>query len=278
MSLPVISLAVNFLLFLFGTIIGSFLNVVAIRYNSGKGILGRSACMSCNKKLCWYELVPVLSFCALGGKCLMCKSRISAQYPIVEILSGLGFVLLYHKWLYLFPSFGLFLFVLLFSFMLYSLLLVIAVYDFRHRIIPDALVFAFVILSGLFLFVSKSSFGDFLVIPSFMSFLAGPLVAAPFALIWLVSRGRWMGLGDAKLMLGAGFLLGLASGYAAVLLSFWIGGLISLFLLVFFRKYFSMKSEIPFAPFLILSVMLVFLFGIDFFGIMNLLNFSNGIF
>src|SRR3989344_1792899 len=79
--------------FILGTIIGSFLNVVILRYNTGSSIQGRSGCMSCGKPLVWYELFPVLSFLFLLGRCGGCKSRISAQYPLVELLTGIIFLL-----------------------------------------------------------------------------------------------------------------------------------------------------------------------------------------
>jgi leader peptidase (prepilin peptidase)/N-methyltransferase len=91
----------NFLIilifFAFGTIIGSFLNVVIYRTNTGKSLLGRSACMSCKKRLAWYELVPIFSFIFLNGRCGHCKTRISYQYVLVEFLTGLVFALIYLK-------------------------------------------------------------------------------------------------------------------------------------------------------------------------------------
>ena len=85
-------------IFLLGTIIGSFLNVVIYRFNTGRTIVkGRSICMTCNRTLRWYELIPILSYVMQSGKCLRCKEVISHQYPIVEFVTGLVFVLIaYH--------------------------------------------------------------------------------------------------------------------------------------------------------------------------------------
>ena len=83
--------------FIFGLIIGSFLNVVIARFNSSKSLGGRSACMSCESTLKWYDLVPLFSFLALKGRCRTCKTRISFMYPAVEFLTGIIFTTLFLK-------------------------------------------------------------------------------------------------------------------------------------------------------------------------------------
>ena len=86
-----------FVFFGFGIIIGSFLNVIILRYNTHKTFGGRSACMSCTKKLHWYELIPIFSFVGLKGRCQTCKTKISWQYPLVELATGVMFVLIFCK-------------------------------------------------------------------------------------------------------------------------------------------------------------------------------------
>src|SRR3989338_3567698 len=88
---------VTILFLVLGLIIGSFLNVVIYRYNTARTLGGRSACMSCQKVLCWYELIPLISFLALGGRCKYCKTKISKQYPAVELLTGIIFASLFLK-------------------------------------------------------------------------------------------------------------------------------------------------------------------------------------
>jgi prepilin signal peptidase PulO-like enzyme (type II secretory pathway) len=161
----------------------------------------------------------------------------------------------------------------LFFFVVFSILIVIAVYDIRHKVIPDKLVYTFVAISFLAIFVNFSGIGPLLIIPSYIYFLAGPILALPFALIWLLSRGRWMGFGDAKLMLGIGWLLGLSMGAAAIILAFWVGAIISLGLMLFSYKKMNMKTEVPFAPFLILSTIIVFIFSLDVLALSSIFQF-----
>lgn len=252
--------------FIFGLIIGSFLNVVILRYGTQRSFGGRSGCMTCQNKLCWYELIPLVSFFALRGRCLNCKAKISFQYPIVELLTGLIFAGLFLKFQDVFYM-NTFIFAgtMAFYATMFSLLLVIAVYDLKHKIIPDTLVWVFSALAfvGMFLF---SGFGFNPHIPSVWEFLSGIFIALPFALIWLLSKGAWMGLGDAKLALGLGWLLGLSRVLSGAVVAFWSGALIGLILIIFSKKH-GMKSEIPFAPFLVFGALVAFLFELHLFPI-----------
>src|SRR4051812_24315811 len=87
----------SIIFFIFGIIIGSFLNVVILRYNTERNLGGRSACMSCRNTLAWYELVPLFSYIFQRGRCMNCKTKISAQYPIVEFITGILFMALFLK-------------------------------------------------------------------------------------------------------------------------------------------------------------------------------------
>jgi len=242
--------------FVLGVIIGSFLNVVALRYNSGMTLHGRSKCFSCGKNLSWYELIPIFSFMFQKGKCVSCKSKISWQYPLVEALAGIIFVLVFYK----FPPVSLYTSVdTIFYLLVTCLMLVITIYDIKHKIIPDVWVYSFSALAFIKLFISPELS---IVVPSIMSLLAGPILALPFALIWVISKGKWMGLGDAKLILGIGWLLGLEAGISAVTLAFWIGAALSvIWVYVVFRKM-KMKYEIPFGPYLILGMYIVLFTGV----------------
>ena len=271
------SLFAFLIIFLLGTIIGSFLNVVIYRFNTGKPITrGRSICMNCNRNLRWYELIPLFSFFLQKGKCRRCASLISHQYPLVEFLTGIVFVLVSYTFLpVLYSSYPLYFVLLTIFVFVFSILIVISVYDLRHKIIPDKLVYIFIIVSFLTLFINSSPSGgiSIFVFPTLINLIAGPALALPFALIWYFSNGHLMGLGDGKLILGIGWFLGLSAGFFAVILSFWIGTIISLLLLSLSNKKINMQTEIPFAPFLIISTFITFLFSFDFFSLMKLFSF-----
>jgi leader peptidase (prepilin peptidase)/N-methyltransferase len=262
-----------FFVFIFGAIIGSFLNVVIYRHNTEMTLLGRSFCFSCNKQLTWRELFPIASFIALRGKCRFCKSKISWQYSIVETAMGFLSVLLFWKlggfaafahrvilsssidWGWLFSA--------MVFIALLGILLLIAVYDLKHKIIPDTFSYLFAALAFLKLLFLPGTFPFALTV---WDLLAGVILATPFALLWLISEGKWMGLGDAKLTLGIGWFLGIKAGFTAIVLAFWIGALFGVTLILagklekypLFKSRVSMKSELPFAPFLILGLLLVF--------------------
>ncbi|MFZ2303773.1 MAG: prepilin peptidase [Minisyncoccia bacterium] len=278
------------IVFIFGTIIGSFLNVVIYRYNSGTSPLtGRSQCFSCGRTLTWRQLVPVLSFMASRGRCSQCGVRLSWQYPIVEILSGVIFVsvFLLDK-----PVYETVLLLVIFS-----TLLVIAVYDLRHQIIPDGPAIFFALLS-LFWFIwsTPASFERLLQFPYYWTLIAGPMLFFPFWALWFVSKGRWLGLGDGKLALGIGWFLGATLGGSAIMLAFWIGAVYALCTMGLQKAHqklkvvspafasivncqlsnvpLNMKSEIPFGPFLILATFIVYFTGVNFFdGSVNFFTF-----
>jgi leader peptidase (prepilin peptidase)/N-methyltransferase len=254
-------------IFILGLIIGSFLNVVILRMNTGRSIAtGRSACARCNNTLSWYELIPVFSFLGLRGKCSNCKQHISFQYPLVELVTGIIFTLLYTNTI---TAYGLTLTALaifVFSATVASTLIVIFVYDIRHSIIPDIAVYTFIILSLV------SIVWSIFTVPGFQAGMAvvdGVVVALPFFLLWAFSKGTMMGFGDVKLALGIGWLLGLVGGFSALLFSFWIGAIAGLFLLGLSRKY-SMRSQIPFAPFLIIATFIVSVWGLTVFSFFQL--------
>ncbi len=276
-------------IFTLGAIIGSFLNVVALRYNTGLTISrGRSKCFSCSKELKWYELIPIFSYVYLQGKCKGCKTKISTQYPIVEFCTGLIFVLIaarqYSLW-EVYGSFdhGLFYSLSFFAFycVVFSILIVISVYDIKHKIIPDEFSYTFIVLSLLKLvlfYLCRKNMGlDFTYLDT-LDFLAPLFMFLPFAMLWLVSGGRWIGFGDAKLAIGIGALLGFVSGVSAIVLSFWIGAVYGILMIIRGRfnidpnKKLGMSSEVPFAPFMIIATIVVFITRIDVLGIGQLLS------
>lgn len=264
-----------------GAIMGSFLLVVALRYNTGMSLQGRSRCFSCGKKLNWYELIPLVSYFAQQGRCKKCSSEIPAETVFAELITAVVFILISLRGLlvgqelvmwtlpYLIGS--------LFLFVIFSILIVIFFYDMHHKIIPDDLSLSFGILALLSSFFFSIESGVFIYtgfgIPDSLHIFAGLLVPLPFVLIWLFSKGRMIGLGDPKLMIGMGLLLGLAQGFTAVFVSFWVGTLCVIAMLVtqkvLAKKLFAtgkksiMKQEVPFGPFLILGTLITIVFNIN---------------
>lgn len=266
----------GFFFFIFGLIIGSFLNVVIYRMNTARSLGGRSACMSCMNKLAWYELVPVFSFLGLQGRCRSCKTKISWQYPLVEFMTGIVFATLFFKFQDLFFSNTLiFIFNYFYYILMFSILIVITGYDMKHKIIPDVLSITFGALAfvGMFFMVGNGVLGFSFHFPFILEFFSGILIALPFYILWLVSRGAWMGLGDAKLALGLGWFLGLAMALSGIVLAFWIGTIIGLGLIVLSKIYpmgnggYGMKSEIPFAPYLAIGAFIAFICELNLFNI-----------
>lgn len=242
------------LAFIFGAVIGSFLNVVALRFDTGKGLNGRSGCMSCGRTLTWRELIPIFSFMAQKGRCRQCSSPISWQYPLVEAGTGALFVLIFISFPPVSSVAGA---ATIIQAVAACLLVVITAYDVRHKIIPDRFVYAFDTLALASLFTGGASWWH---VPGWPALIAGPLLALPFALIWLLSKGTWMGLGDAKLTLGIGWFLGLNGGVNALVLAFWIAAAASVIWMLVRYGGFKRKTEIPFGPYLILGMYLVLFF------------------
>ncbi len=262
---------VALLIFVFGSIIGSFLNVVALRYNTGTTVGGRSMCFSCGKKLAWHELFPILSYLIQSGRCKSCRTKISIQYPIVEALTGLLFVSIFFTYADVLGggihlSYGA-LFQTVLALIIFSILIVTAVYDLRTKIIPNGLAYSFVALSLVQLYFSFGGNGVAFVLPEWADLAAGPVYFLAFAALWFFSQGKWIGLGDAKIALGIGWFLGLEAGGSALMFAFWTGALVGILLILASKlgsrsRRLDFKSEIPFAPFLIIATFFVFYTGI----------------
>jgi len=243
----------GFFALMFGAIVGSFLNVVAIRYNTGTGLRGRSQCLSCTRRLGALQLIPVVSFIALRGRCHSCKSAISFQYPLVEAITALTFLGTYS----LMIGGALTPYMSILMVIAFSLMIVITVYDLRHQIIPNMIVY--LLLTVGIIRVALAFHGGEEVAARVVAAFS---IAIVFALLWLFSKGQWMGLGDAKLVLALALLLPYPDNLEAVMLAFWTGALVGLALVAIgklrSRGRLTIESEIPFAPFLILGFYIAF--------------------
>jgi leader peptidase (prepilin peptidase)/N-methyltransferase len=235
-------------------IIGSFLNVVILRLDTGLGFGGRSQCFSCSKTLNWYELIPLFSFLFQKGKCRGCMKKISLQYPIVELITGVLFLLTYLK-VGLTPT-------LLPVLVIIATLIVISVFDTYHKQIPTIPLLVFYLAVVVTLVLVKASFTG--------AVISGSLAALPFLAIWVVSKGRWLGFGDVLLMIGFGAWLGISSGLTVIILAAWIGALFGIVGMVFGVA--KMKTAIPFGPFLVLGALLSFLYTINIESIAHLFS------
>jgi prepilin signal peptidase PulO-like enzyme (type II secretory pathway) len=251
------------LLLLFGLAIGSFLNVLVYRLNTEQSPLkGRSFCPKCRHQLAWKDNLPLLSFGLLRGKCRYCHSPISWQYPIVEATTGLITVFLY-IWFaginnFQFGVFNLsgsltfdFVFTLFIS---YSLI-AIFVSDVLYLTIPDEVVIFDLILSLVFLFLQRYQI-------SIINLITALAAAAFFYFLVLITRGKGMGLGDVKLALVMGLILGWPKIIFAMELAFLTGALTGVILILIGRK--KMKSKIAFGPFLCAALWVVIVWGNSF--------------
>ncbi len=248
--------------FLFGTVLGSFLNVVIFRHNSGRTFGGRSGCMTCARNLQWYELVPIFSYVFIGGKCRKCKTPISFLYPIVEFVMGLILLFIFARFAFFLPfAIGNFFYFAAFYTLAFSIMMVIAGYDLRHKIVPNNLVYPLMVVAFLGLFLSNYGTLHFHA-ASLMSIAAGPIVALPLFLLWAVSKGEWLGFGDVKLAIAIGLLLGVGRGFAALMLGFWAGAIVGIIILLLHGKHASRKMQIPFAPFLVLGTLIAFFYDV----------------
>jgi leader peptidase (prepilin peptidase) / N-methyltransferase len=271
-------------LFVLGTLIGSFLNVVIYRLHTGRSVNGRSHCMSCGETLRWYELFPIVSYLFLRARCKYCSAYIPLRYLAVELLTGLVFMLIFYAIEFEPAS-------LVFHLILAALLIVITLYDIRHTIIPDELTIGVGVLSVAYVvLLSNGAIGYPSLVSVGTALGAGVGAWAFFYMLWRVSKGKWLGLGDAKLALPLGVIAGSGSVVSMIVLSFWVGAAISLILLLFKRIFeagtttlrfplprLTIQSEVPFAPFLILGFLLAHLFHADIFVITSYMLSAFGI-
>lgn len=237
-------------IFIFGTLIGSFLNVVVYRLPREESLnFPPSHCPACNTRLKFYDLVPILSYLVLRGKCRSCGEKISLRYPMVEVSTGLLF-------LWTAYIFGMSVETLQYISVI-GLMIPIFLIDFEHSIIPDRLNFG-IFMTALITLLIKINTGNTqwsaLQDRGFGLLLGGGF----FLFIAIVTKGA-MGGGDIKLMAALGFLFGVSNTFVLMFFSFIIGGVFSLFLILL--KFKKRKDYIPFGPFICLSAFITIFWG-----------------
>jgi prepilin signal peptidase PulO-like enzyme (type II secretory pathway) len=225
------------LLFISGSIFGSFLHVLAERYGSPTSAFsGRSQCPHCKKTLTPSELIPIVSYVLSKGKCRGCSEQISVHYPITELLSGMLAALLLAPPFIVHTSF----LIPTLAYIVACILIVLIRIDSRLMVLPDGYIVLLTVIATLRMIVSGGSLDDALL---------GALVGSmTIYVIWSVTGGRGIGFGDVKLMIPLGIIFGLRGSITLLFIAFCIGGFVGTFLLVTKRA--TGKTAIPFGPFL----------------------------
>ncbi len=231
--------------FLVGLCVGSFLSVLVSRLDQKDGIIsGRSECPKCHKLLAWYDLIPLVSFVLFRLRCRQCRSKISFFYPTVELITGIIFLALYIRFAHLGWPY------LIISLIIASLLISLIFFDYFYFVIPDKIITAILILT-LLLYVQFNR-GELAT-----AFITGLIMSAIFAIMYLVSQGTWIGLGDVKLIFTIGFLLGYPNGIIAIVGSIWLAALVGLCLLAANKA--TLKTAIPFGSFIAIISLITFI-------------------
>jgi leader peptidase (prepilin peptidase) / N-methyltransferase len=254
--------------FLLGLIIGSFLNVLVYRLNLAETLMGRSYCPHCKNQIIWYDNIPLLSIILLKFRCRNCRAKISYQYPLVELFTGIIFAAIGAKFFNQADtaSWGITLYYLGIS----AMLIAILVYDFLYLEIPSLVLWPAIGWSVAFdLYFDWTSSGGLgssggegglglLNMHIFSGVLAAMLAFAFFFLLVAVSKEKWMGYGDALLAILLGLILGWPQILLALFLAFATGAIYGIILIILKKK--SIKSQLPFAPFLVLGTLVAIFF------------------
>lgn len=227
-----------FISFLIGLSLGSFLNVLADRLPHGQSVLwGRSHCDHCKKTLRWFELLPVISYLLQRGRCLRCHKPLSVQYPLVEIVTAIGFILLYPR---------------IDTMIIFSSLLVLFVSDLKYQILPDSMI----VVGSVGTLISILA----LPAPQLLTHILSAAGGFFFLyILWALTRGRGMGFGDVKLAILMGLLLGFPGTLIAFYVAFLTGAVVGVILILSGAA--GWKSKIAFGPFLIFGTAVAFLWS-----------------
>jgi leader peptidase (prepilin peptidase) / N-methyltransferase len=258
--------------FAFGCLIGSFLNVIIDRIQTEESVMkGRSHCDHCRHKLNWFDLVPVISFLFLKGKCRYCKKKISKYNPCIEILTGFSFVtvvlLIINLQTYLLVD-SRYLLTIFYFLCIISCLITIFFIDLKFGIIPFTIVFFAIILTifwhlllPVFHFSSNEiSFLNLNNTSLLNYFLSGLGVFIFFFLIFFFTKGKGMGFGDVVYVFFMGYLIGYPKIILGLYITFLTGAFISLLLILLRKKKFK-GGVIPFGPFLVFGTVVSLFWG-----------------
>lgn len=233
---------INTLVFLYGLVIGSFLNVCIYRLPRKEGIvMTRSHCMKCGHKLQWFELVPVLSYIFLWGRCRQCKGKISIQYPLVELINAIGYV-----WIFLNNGINMESIVYcLFT----SVLIVVSFIDAKTLEIPIGCNYIIALLGGVHVFMDMEHWSIYAI---------GAICVSGFLLfLYTITKGRGIGGGDVKLMATCGLLLGAPN----IIVAFMTGCILAAVIHLIRMKVSNAGRQLAFGPYLCIGVWIALLYG-----------------
>jgi len=252
------TIAIIIIFFIYGLAFGSFCNVVISRTRSGEKIfLTQSHCPRCKKDITWKDNIPVVSFLILRGRCRNCHKKISWQYPAVELITAFVFALI--GYFYISGSVESLFVAILYSFV-FACLIVVFVYDVKYMEIPmNAMWLAIWLLVAVNIITDINSgvFAEsFWQSVTFTHGLSALVAFCFFFGLSYVSDETWMGYGDAFLAIAVGLLLGPMATFLALMVAFCVGAIIGMGLIIAKGK--TMKTAIPFGPFLIFGLLVIF--------------------
>jgi len=236
--------------------IGSFLNVVVLRFDQPtKFWQGRSKCMTCSHTLEWYDLIPLFSFLFIGGKCRYCRTKLSWQYPLVElgtgVLSVLAFYFVFPELSSLFDISNFEIAKILILWFLVSQIMIIFVYDLKYMLIPN-ISLRLLQLAGILWLIIESIYTKQIYTGLYSGLILGFLIF----LIYFFTKKQGMGFGDIDLILGLGFFLPIGISGHFFFLSFFVGTFWGIILIAMNRKS-NLKVKMPFGPSIILAFIII---------------------
>lgn len=270
------------ILSILGLVFGSFVSALSWRIPKGISIAkGRSICPNCKRKISWYDNIPLLSYLLLGGRCRSCKKHISFRYPLIELSGGFGFAAIYFYYVQdriLYAANDIFGLILVLA--IFVILLTIFVIDLEHQIIPDSLIYVGILLIVLLFTLqvtdpvgSLTHRGPTLQgvysVNIFQFVLPGFLAASFLMFVFIITRGKGMGLGDVKFAVLGGMIVGLKLLMVWLLVSFLTGAIVGIILILGRRA--KLKTKIAFGPFLVFGIAIAVVFGNNLLRMVNLL-------
>jgi len=253
-----------FLFFIFGLVVGSFLNVVIYRLASEQSgiISGRSHCMNCGHELSWRDNIPIVSYVLLFGKCRYCKSKISLQYPLVEFFTAIIFVVVAYASEISFVNNSILIAIVMC--IILASMFVVFIYDFKYMEVPMIAIYIAIALGFLLFYLNNFDFHSILI-----RLLSAITAFSFFFGLSYFSNEEWMGYGDGYIAFVIGLVLSPFWAFVAILIAVWSGAIIGSILMLIKGK--SIKTAIPFGPYLVTGLYLAYFlehFYPDFLGFM----------